>query len=81
MSRALYFLLVLLCFELGVVLVFLPWTQWWERNYFLRLYPELIPWALSPFSRGAVTGLGVLDIFIAAGAAVSRGPSKRGSRK
>ncbi len=81
MSRALHILLVLLCFELGVLLVFLPWSAFWERNYFLTRYPDLIPWLLSPYARGAVTGLGVLDILIAAGAVLPRSASKRGTRK
>lgn len=72
MSRVLRVLLILVCFEMGVVLVFVPWSGFWERNYFLDRYPLLIPYLLNPFFRGAVTGLGVLDIGIAAGAVLRR---------
>jgi len=67
MNRLAHVLLILLCFELGVLLVFLPWSGFWERNFFLQRYPDLIPWLLNPYARGLVSGLGVLDILIAGG--------------
>ena len=67
MNRLLRVVLVLLCFELGVILVLIPWSPVWERNFFLNRYPELIPVLLNSFLRGAISGLGLLDIWIAAG--------------
>ena len=67
MNRLAQVLLILLCFELGVLLVFLPWSGFWDRNFFLQRYPDLIPWLLNPYARGLVSGLGVLDILIAGG--------------
>jgi hypothetical protein len=61
--RSLLWLLIL--FELGIVLVFLPWLQVWESNYFLGQYPMLRPYLLHPSLRGAITGLGALDIVLA----------------
>ncbi len=52
-------------FLLGVLLILLPWLGFWEHNYFLDKYPELIPLVLHPSMRGAVTGLGVLDVLLA----------------
>lgn len=52
-------------FLLGVLLILLPWLGFWEHNYFLDKYPELTPYVLHPSLRGAVTGLGVLDILLA----------------
>jgi len=52
-------------FLLGVLLILLPWLGFWEHNYFLDKYPELTPYMLHPSLRGAVTGLGVLDIVLA----------------
>ena len=52
-------------FLLGVLLILLPWLGLWEHNYFLDKYPELIPLVLHPSMRGAVTGLGVLDVLLA----------------
>lgn len=52
-------------FLLGVLLILLPWLGYWEHNYFLDKYPGLIPILLHPSVRGAVTGLGVLDVALA----------------
>ena len=60
-------LFTLLLFEIGVVLLFLPWLGLWERNYFLTLYPSIRPFLLHPSVRGVITGLGALDIVAAAG--------------
>jgi hypothetical protein len=77
MNRVLRVLVILLCFELGVLLVILPWSALWERNYFLDRYPMLIPYLLSPHARGAITGLGLMDIAIAAGM-IRRRPDSSG---
>lgn len=56
---------LLILFEVGIVLVFLPWLQIWESNYFLGQYPALRPYLLHPSLRGAITGLGALDVLLA----------------
>ena len=68
MNRLSRILFGLICLESGVLLVWLPWTQFWERNFFLDRYPALIPYLLNPYLRGAVAGLGLLDVAIAASA-------------
>ena len=73
MNRFVHALLVLLCFEMGAVLLYLPWSVFWEQNYFLSRFPLLIPLVLHPSLRGAVSGLGVLDLVLAA-SMVRRGP-------
>jgi hypothetical protein len=65
MQRLRSVLWALILFELGVVMVFLPWLQVWEFNYFLGQYPALRPVLLHSAVRGAVTGLGALDILLA----------------
>lgn len=65
MNLALRILWTLICFELGVLLILVPWSGFWERNVFLARYPDLIPYLLNPYTRGAVSGLGLLDIFVA----------------
>lgn len=65
MHRLRSLLWVLILFELGVVLLFLPWLNAWESNYFLGHYPALRPYLLHPSLRGAITGLGALDIVLA----------------
>ena len=59
--------MIVLCFELGALLLYLPWSTFWERNFFLMHFPSLIPIALHPSVRGLVSGLGVLDIIVAMG--------------
>jgi hypothetical protein len=62
------FLRVLLCLDvylLGVLLIMVPWMGYWDHNFFIDKYPALIPIVLHPSVRGAVTGLGALDILLA----------------
>lgn len=61
-SRLFVLSLILFCLELGVFLVVLPWSGVWERNYFLFRYPTLGPWVLNYYLRGAISGLGLVDI-------------------
>jgi hypothetical protein len=72
MNRVLRAMLVVLCFEMGALLLYLPWTSFWEQNYFLSHFPVLIPVLLHPSFRGAVSGLGVVDIILAIGMIGSR---------
>jgi len=67
MNRVLRVLLMLVFFEMGALLLFLPWLNSWESNYFLTRYPTLIPVLLHPAMRGAISGLGALNILLAAG--------------
>ena len=63
---------ILICFEIGILLVILPWvpSPSWSENYLLVLAADKIQWpwlALamkSGYTRGAVTGLGVLNILL-----------------
>lgn len=58
-------LLVGVFFEVGLVLVFVPWTGYWEQNYFAELLPTIAGVVHDPFLRGAVSGLGVLNLYSA----------------
>lgn len=48
--------------EIGAVLLVVPWMQIWDANYFFELMPRLQPIVASPFVRGAVSGLGVINL-------------------
>lgn len=67
MSRLLRVLLLLLWLELGLALILLPWwpPDVWEANYFLYQYPTLGLFANNPFVRGAISGLGLMNVFLA----------------
>ncbi|MBX3278488.1 MAG: hypothetical protein KF868_10850 [Acidobacteria bacterium] len=59
---------ILICFEVGILLLILPWTSYWDENFFLyflsgKLRAEwLAEWLTSGYVRGAVTGLGAVNI-------------------
>lgn len=57
-------LMVILYFEIGLFLMFFPWSDFWKPNFLGNLSPE---WGLfwqNPFFRGAISGLGVINIYI-----------------
>jgi hypothetical protein len=64
MTRTLRIALLLLWVELGILLILLPWSDWWNVNYFLRFggFATLIQ---NPFVRGAISGLGVINVLLA----------------
>jgi hypothetical protein len=53
--------------EFGLLLIVLPWSTYWDRNYFVSLVPGVRELILNNFVRGGISGLGVLNL--AAGAA------------
>ena len=65
MNRIYRALLVVVAFEMGVLLLYLPWSIYWEQNFFLNHYPLLRSVLLHPSFRGAVSGIGILDILLA----------------
>jgi hypothetical protein len=48
----------------GIFLVVFPWTPWWDTNYFPGLLPQLMPYWDNMYLRGAVSGLGVVNLYI-----------------
>lgn len=63
-GRLLRFLGVLFCVEIGVILLVFPWLTWWDQNYFSGLGERWYGIWTSPFFRGAVSGLGMLNLYI-----------------
>ena len=55
-------MMVVFFLEVGLLLVVLPWTSYWERNYFAALLPWIRPFVANDFVRGGVTGLGLLNL-------------------
>lgn len=50
---------------LGLILIVLPWTHFWSDNHLLLLVPHLSFIALNGATRGIISGLGLLNIWIA----------------
>lgn len=59
-----HILYILYSFEVGVFLLFLPWLSIWENNYILYLYPQYRAIIANPYLKGAVLGIGVVNILI-----------------
>ncbi len=55
---------VFLAFEVGVFLILFPWSELWERNVVLGWFPSLRSAFLSSYCRGAVSGLGLWNVFL-----------------
>jgi hypothetical protein len=64
MSRLLAVAFILFCFEVGLFLVIVPWSDLWANNFLLSYVAGLKPIVLSSVFRGAVTGLGAVDILL-----------------
>lgn len=48
--------------EVGLLLIVLPWSAFWERNYFAAAWPALYPIITNNFVRGGITGLGFVNL-------------------
>ena len=46
--------------EAGLILVIAPWSQFWDRNFFVGAFPAVQHVLDSPFARGAVSGIGAV---------------------
>jgi len=57
--------LIAMCTAMGLFLLVFPWSAFWEANAFVLEMPSLQDYWSSPYLRGAVSGLGLLDLFIA----------------
>jgi hypothetical protein len=64
-GRLLRLCFAIFAFEVGLVLVILPWMDTWNLNYFQGLVPVLQDIWDDSYFRGAVTGLGFVNIYIA----------------
>lgn len=66
MRRLFIILYVLVTFEVGVILFVLPWISKWSQNYFADRSMLVAAVTRNYFVRGAVSGLGLVDVFLAA---------------
>ena len=65
LQRVFVIVYVLFCIELGLALVALPWLpDYWFNGAWLTPWPQLRTLLQSGFVRGAVSGLGLLDIWL-----------------
>ena len=66
LKKVSFYFFVFYCFEVGIFLLVAPWylPQIWEQNYFFFRVPELRELFLNGYFRGAVSGLGLLNILL-----------------
>jgi hypothetical protein len=67
LKRLSFYFYVFYCFEVGIFLTVAPWLlpNVWEQNYFFVLMPQLKQIFLNGFFRGAITGIGILNVCLA----------------
>jgi len=65
MRKLLTIIYIVFCLELGVFLFVLPWASFWSQNYFTGHFSIISSVSNNYFLRGAVSGLGLADIWLA----------------
>ena len=60
-------LLVAYFLEVGLLLVLVPWSGFWDSNYFAAAYPALRGILNNNYVRGAVSGLGIVNLLVGFG--------------
>jgi len=65
------FVFIIFCLELGLFLVIYPWTDDWDHNLFATSPSlQLARWNEfwhNPYLKGALSGLGLLDLWVSVG--------------
>ena len=59
-----HLLYIVYSLEVGGFLLFLPWLNIWDHNYLVYRYPLIRPIVANAFLKGAVLGLGIVNILI-----------------
>jgi hypothetical protein len=79
MKKLSFYVYVFYCFEIGIFLLLVPWwlPQVWEQNYFFFIVPSLKALFLNGFFRGAISGLGIFNIFLGVAEIVQHEHTKR----
>ena len=57
-------LFIALFFEVGFVLIVIPWSAFWDRNYFAQVLPAVEALITNNFVRGGVSGLGLINVSV-----------------
>jgi hypothetical protein len=63
--RILGFCLVIFAFEIGMFLIVFPWLRTWDLNWVPLHSQRLSDIWMSRYFRGALSGLGLLNIYVA----------------
>jgi len=58
-------LIVALLLEVGLLLILIPWSSFWDHNYFADASSLVRTTITNNYVRGAVSGLGLLNLYAA----------------
>ena len=58
-------LFITLCLDVGLFLLICPWTDWWDN--FAAFVRTWRPYLDNMYVRGAISGLGVVNLYISLG--------------
>lgn len=64
--RVLGFCMIIFALEIGVFLVVFPWLSNWDQSWIPVHSPRFANVWTSPYFRAALSGLGLLNIYVAA---------------
>ena len=48
----------------GFLLLLVPWSSFWDRNYFAETLPTVEAFIRNNYVRGAVSGLGLVNLYL-----------------
>ena len=48
----------------GFLLLLVPWSAFWDHNYFARALPAVQGFIENNYVRGAVSGLGLINLYV-----------------
>jgi len=51
--------------EVGLLLIVLPWSRFWDQNYFADSWPLVRSIVTNNFVRGGISGLGLVNLAVA----------------
>jgi hypothetical protein len=57
--------------------VVVPWSSFWERNYFASVVPGVRDLITNNYLRGGISGLGVVNVWLAVGELLELVTSRR----
>jgi len=64
-SRLFLFEYAFVCLVIGILLIVAPWTPLWADNSLLLGYPQVQQALMNDFVRGLISGIGLVDIWLA----------------
>ena len=56
---------IFVCMVIGIILIVFPWTPLWSTNSLLIGFPRVREVLMNDFVRGLISGLGLIDIWLA----------------